>query len=66
MKRDDVIDILHRYRRGEIKSADVAADEIIATMAQICGACGQPWNGEGCGQKDNGHPFPTCYPVTPT
>lgn len=66
MKRDDVIDILHRYRRGEIKSADAAADEILTAMGQICGACGQPWTGEPCGQKDNGHPFATCYPVNPS
>lgn len=31
---------------------------------QICGACGQPWTGESCGQKDNGWPFPTCYLAT--
>lgn len=33
---------------------------------QVCGACGQPWTGEPCGQKDNGHPFPTCYPAEDT
>lgn len=37
--------------------------EMAQTQTQICGACGQPWTGEGCGQKDNGHPFQTCYPV---
>lgn len=31
--------------------------------APVCGACGQPWTGEPCGQKDNGHPFAVCYPV---
>lgn len=30
---------------------------------QICGACGQPWTGEPCGQKNNANPFPTCYPA---
>jgi hypothetical protein len=29
MKRDDIIDILHRYRRGEIETADAAADMIL-------------------------------------
>ncbi len=28
----------------------------------ICGCCGKYWDGEPCGQKDNGWPFPTCYP----
>jgi hypothetical protein len=30
----------------------------------VCGACGRPWTGESCGQKDNGWPFPTCNPVS--
>lgn len=29
----------------------------------ICGACGQPWNGRGCGQAENGWEHPVCYPV---
>ncbi len=30
----------------------------------VCGACGDVWqNDMSCGQKDNGHSFPTCYPV---
>lgn len=32
-------------------------------MSTVCGACGDVWqDGMSCGQKDNGHPFPTCYP----
>jgi hypothetical protein len=34
-----------------------------APPQQMCGACGQPWTGEPCGQKDNGWPFQTCTPV---
>jgi hypothetical protein len=42
-------------------AAAPASPPAIAEM--ICGACGQPWrDGLSCGQKDNGHPFPTCYP----
>ena len=29
----------------------------------VCGACGQTWTGEACGQKNNEWPFPTCYPI---
>lgn len=29
----------------------------------VCGACGEPWTGKPCGQKNNGWPFPTCYPT---
>lgn len=30
----------------------------------MCGACGQPWTPDmQCGQRHNGHPFPTCYPT---
>jgi hypothetical protein len=28
----------------------------------ICGACGELWTGEKCGQQHNLHSFPTCYP----
>ena len=28
----------------------------------VCGACGEPWTGQSCGQQDNAHPFPVCYP----
>jgi hypothetical protein len=31
----------------------------------ICGACGKPWDGESCAQKDNGWPHPVCYPTQP-
>ncbi|MCS3926237.1 hypothetical protein M2175_001268 [Bradyrhizobium elkanii] len=65
--RDEIIDIFYRYRRGEIALADDAADEVLTlTGDKICGACGQPWTGEPCGQKDNGHPYPVCYPVSAT
>jgi hypothetical protein len=30
--RAAIIDILHRYRRGEVASADDAADQIMALM----------------------------------
>jgi hypothetical protein len=33
---------------------------------ETCGACGHPWTGEKCGQAENDHPFPTCYPVSST
>jgi hypothetical protein len=33
MIRDQVIEILHRYRRGEIASADEAAEAIMALFA---------------------------------
>lgn len=29
----------------------------------VCGACGQPWTGEKCGQAENGWPFQTCFPM---
>lgn len=35
------------------------------SAAQICGACGQPWTGEKCGQADNGWDHPVCYPAQP-
>ena len=28
----------------------------------VCGACGAPWTGQSCGQKDNQYDFPVCYP----
>lgn len=31
-RRDDIIDVLHRYRRGEIGLADEAADQILALL----------------------------------
>lgn len=31
----------------------------------MCGACGQPWTGEKCGQALNDWPHPVCYPTTP-
>ena len=42
-----------------------AVEEMIATLrepANVCGACGQPWTGEKCGQADNSWGVPTCYP----
>lgn len=45
-----------RRKYGE---AAAAAD----AQNMICGACGQPWTGESCGQKDNGWPFPVCNPI---
>ena len=39
-----------------------AAPQEAAQPVAVCGACGQPWTGEKCGQADNGHPFQTCYP----
>lgn len=31
--------------------------------SQICGACGEPWTGQTCAQKDNGWPHEVCFPV---
>lgn len=39
--------------------------EALGIKATVCGACGEPWTeGKTCGQKDNGHPFATCYPAS--
>lgn len=51
LQRQYAILLEHKSRVAELEAA------------QVCGACGQPWNGRGCAQKDNGHPFQTCYPV---
>jgi hypothetical protein len=37
--------------------------KLAGTFTQVCGTCGHPWDGNGCAQKDNGHPFQTCYPI---
>ena len=68
--------VLHQadYWEGEAKRYAANADfwrerSEAALTAQggeqtICGACGTPWKeGMICGQKDNGHPFLTCYPA---
>lgn len=35
---------------------------LAAPQTLVCGACGEDWReGLECGQKDNGHNFPTCY-----
>lgn len=34
-----------------------------AFQETICGACGKPWNGQICGQAENGWEHPVCYPV---
>lgn len=48
----------------QIAALRKALEEVITEESgQVCGACGQPWTGEKCGQADNDHPFNTCYPV---
>jgi hypothetical protein len=43
---------------------ELIAEQLKSALdALICGACGQPWTGEKCGQADNGHSYQTCYPV---
>ena len=42
-----------------------AVEAMIARLREptnVCGACGQPWTGDKCGQVDNSWGFPTCYP----
>lgn len=69
-----LIDIRRDHDEGQPPHWDSASfpnDVAKALVAQrgtssvmICGACGDIWqDGMSCGQKDNGHPYPTCYPV---
>lgn len=60
-----------RVRAGGVLGLRVSGEHYLwlverafAQAEMICGACGEPWaDGKSCGQKDNGHPFPTCYPL---
>jgi hypothetical protein len=47
--------------RDQCLAAVIAEPAIPA--AQVCGACGQVWTGEKCGQADNGWQHEVCYPV---
>lgn len=47
-----------------VAAAAHKAEQELAAVEIICGCCGEPWaEGKTCGQKNNGWPFPTCYPV---
>jgi hypothetical protein len=69
-------DAQRKYREGQIDNgrnwnamcaAEAAFDKALATppadnAALMCVACGATWDGNTCGQKDNGWPFPVCSP----
>lgn len=56
------------FSDAQILRAGAAVDAVLALAQtkQICGACGQVWTGEKCGQAENGWPHPVCYPVEAT
>ncbi|WP_315768495.1 MULTISPECIES: hypothetical protein [unclassified Bradyrhizobium] len=47
------------------RTREVAIEDCKGESEPVCVACGQPWTGEACGQKDNGWPFEVCAPVKP-
>jgi hypothetical protein len=59
--------ILDNLSGARIVHADVlpwpSFERPAAPAAQVCGACGQVWTGEKCGQADNGWQHEVCYPV---
>lgn len=60
--RNEILEMIENTPQERMRAALTAAAQAEKPTEVMCGACGQPWTGEPCGQKDNGHPFPTCYP----
>jgi hypothetical protein len=57
----NVFDVADAANELEAQAKRIA--ELEAALAERrCVACGQPWTGEPCGQKDNDWPFPVCTP----
>lgn len=65
-KRPDIVERLNaayiREAIAEIAQLKAEIERLRSPAPAVCGACGQPWTGEKCGQADNSHPFPVCYP----
>lgn len=65
-KQPDIVERLNaayiREAIAEIAQLKAEIERLRSPAPAVCGACGQPWTGEKCGQADNSHPFPVCYP----